>query len=218
MVIIQFLTEFYTLFFVLLSAISALVAYRKTWHFSFRVLAIFIILYSVLDTAGNIMAFNNINNHFYYNLIHIALLMVVPYFFCFQLLRPFFKKIIRVYFIVFPLFVLINILWIQNFFTFLTYSYGLGGEFVILLTIGYFWQLHANEEGLNLFRDPVFWFSVAYLFYFAVTVPFFGMLTYLLQNVPQFTKLYYLSVYDITICVYNIFLTAGFLCMKTSAK
>ncbi len=218
MLIYQFLKEFYTLFFVWLSTITAFIIYRRTWSFCFSLLAIFVIIYALLDTAGNIIAFKNINNHFYYNIVHTIVFIVVPYFFYCQLGEPFLKKIIPFYFIIFPLFVIIDILWIQDVLKFLTYSYVLGGSFIILLSVAYLWQLYTREETINIFRDPVFWFSLAYLFYFAVSVPYFGMLNYLWQNYPNFTSLYYLIIFDSTICLHNILLTVGFLCMKTTAK
>jgi len=218
MATLQFIKEFYTLLFVWLSAITAIAMYRKQWPFYFRVFAIFIIVYAIMDTFGNILAFNDVTNHFYYNILHTSVFLVVPYFFYCQLRSDVLKKIVRAYFIIFPLFVLIDIFWLQNFYRLLTYAYVVGGSMIMILSIAYLWQLYTKEEVLNIFRDPVFWFSLAYLFFFAVSVPYFGMLNYLLQNHPEFTELYYRFIFDGAICLHNLFITVGFLCMKTTAK
>lgn len=218
MVALEFIKEFYTLLFVWLSAITAIVMYKRQWPFHFRLLAIFIFVYAVMDTFGNILAYNDVVNHFYYNILHTLVFIVVPFFFYRQLQNNVLKKIIRVYFIVFPLFVLLDIFLLQNFYRLLTYSYVLGGSMIMILSISYLWQLYTREEILNIFLDAVFWFSLAYLFFFAVSVPYFGMLNYLLENHPEFTELYYRFIFDGAICLHNLFITVGFLCMKTTVK
>jgi hypothetical protein len=218
MVALQFIKEFYTLLFVWLSAFTAIAMYKKQWPFNFRVFAIFIIVYAVMDTFGNLLAFNDVINHFYYNILHTIVFLVVPYFFYWQLHNRVLKKIINAYFIGFPLFVLVDIFLLQDYYRLLTYSYVVGGSMIMISAIAYLWQLYTREEVLNIFRDAVFWFSLAYLFFFAVSVPYFGMLNYLLQNHPEFTELYYRFIFDGAICLHNLFITVGFLCMKTTVK
>jgi hypothetical protein len=218
MVVFEFIREFYTLLFVWVSAGAAIAMYKRQWPFHFRVFAIFIVVYAIMDTLGNILAFNDVVNHYYYNILHTTVFIVVPYFFYRQLQSDVLKKAIRLYFVVFPLFVLMDIFLLQDFFRLLTYSYVVGGSMIMILSIGYLWQLYTREEILNIFRDAVFWFSLAYLFFFAVSVPYFGMLNYLLENHPEFTELYYRFIFDGAICLHNVFITVGFLCMKTTAK
>ena len=119
---------------------------------------------------------------------------------------------------IFPLFVLVNTIWIQNFFALQTYSFVVGGSFILLLSVAYLGELYTNEEAQNIFHNPVFWFSLAFLIYFAVSVPYFGMLNYLVANYLSFAELYYELIYEGTICLYNILLTIGLLCMKPATK
>lgn len=219
MQIIEFLKEYYTLFFVGLTLLTALFTVHKALIFPFRWFAILIILLAILETiASAIGFFYHIKNHFIFNIIYILELLLVPFFFTYWLRRPWIKKVIRVYIIIFILFVLINTLWIQGFFTLQTYSFVLGGSFMLVLSVSYLWQLFTSEESQNIFRDPIFWFSLAYLLYFAVSVPYLGMLNYLWTNYPSFTTLYYELIFDATICLFNVLLTIGFLCMKTKTR
>lgn len=218
MVIIDFLKDFYTLFFVWLTCLTAIFVFRKSLIFSYRRFAVFIIFISVLETIGNYLAFKGIKNHFFFNIIYAIELTLIPLFFKYWLQSAGFKKIIEIFVFVFPLFVLVNTLWIQGFFTLQTYSFVLGGSFILLLSVAYLWELYSNEESKTIIRNPPFWFSLAYLIYFAVTVPYLGMLNYLLKNQPAFSELYYIIIIDGTICLYNILLTVGFLCMKSTAK
>ena len=178
--VIEFLKNFYTLFFVWLACLTAIFTFRKTLSLSYRGFILLIILLSILETIANAIGFfGRMKNHFVWNILYAFQLTLVPYFFKSWLQRPLIKKIITVYIYVFPLFVLINTLWIQGFFTLHTYNYIIGGSFILLLSVAYLGELYTNEESRNIFRNPVFWFSLAYLIYFAVSVPYLGMLNYL---------------------------------------
>jgi hypothetical protein len=213
-VIIRFFTIFYTLFFVWLTCLTAIFIYRKTLPVPYRRFALLIILLSILETIGNIIGFIYSNNHFFFNIIYAIELTLVPWFFKYWIQRLWIKKIIQWFILIFPLFVLVNTIWVQGFFTLQTYSFVLGGSFILLLSVAYLGELYANEESQNILRNPVFWFSLAFLIYFAVSVPYFGMLNYLVTNYLSFATLYYELIFEGTICLYNILLTIGLLCMK----
>ena len=217
--IFDFFRIFYTLFFVWLTCLTGIFIFHKTLPLSFRGFVLLIILLSVLETIGNAIGFfGKIKNHFFFNIIYAIEFTLVPYFFKHCLHSLWLKKIIRVFVFIFPLFVLVNTVWIQGFFTLQTYSFVIGGSFILLLSVSYLGELYTNEESQNILRNPVFWFSLAYLIYFAVSVPYFGMLNYLVANYLSFATLYYELIYEGTICLYNILLTIGFLCMKPATR
>ena len=88
----------------------------------------------------------------------------------------------------------------------------------MVLAVAYLWQLYTSDETQSIFRDPVFWISLAYLFYCTISVPYLGMLNYLYENYPEFTRQYYVIIYDVAIIIKNVLLTAGFLCMQFPMK
>jgi hypothetical protein len=170
------------------------------------------------ETAGSIMAgIYKLKNHFFYNILFDIRFLVIAVFFFFQFSEQLTKKMIRAFLVLFPVFVIINTLRFQGFYTLHTYSYVLGGIFVILLCILYFWKLYNSEETQSIFKDPVFWFSLSWLFYFFITVPYFGMMNYLVNNWLDFASRYYVVI-DVMDCVQNILLTIGLLCLKTRTK
>ena len=216
---IEFLKNFYTLFFVWLTCLTAIFIFRKTLPLSYRWFILLIIILSILETVANAIGFfGRMKNHFVWNIIYVIQLTLVPYFFKSWLHRLWIKKIITIYIYIFPLSILINTLWIQGFFTLHTYTFVIGGSFILFLSIAYLGELYTNEESQNILRNPVFWFSLAYLIYFAVSVPFLGMLNYLVTNYPSFANLYYEHIIERTNCLYNILLTIGFLCMMVRVK
>lgn len=123
------------------------------------------------------------------------------------------KRLIKIFIILFPILVLINNIWLQGFYKLQTYTYVLGGLFIISFAIAYLWQLYNSEETHSIFSEPVFWFSIAWLFYFIVTVPYFGMLNFIVENYRAFAEKYYLLI-DITDSLYKLLLAVGFLWLK----
>ena len=218
MKLFEFLGYFYTLFFVWLTCLTAIFIFRKIRNLSWRWFAAFIILISVLETIGNWIAFQHIKNHFFFNIVFAIEFTILPLFYKYWLHNPAIKKLIKIFLLVFPVLILINTIWIQGFYNSQTYTFVLGGSFVLLLSVTYIRELYSDEETENIFRNPVFWFSIAFLIYFAVSVPFFGMLNYLVENHLKFASMYYLIIIDGTICLYNILLTIGFLCTKAPTK
>lgn len=218
MPVLDFFKTFYTIFFVWLAGLAAANSLRKPVSLAFSFFACLIIFITVMETVANIMAFNSHRNHFIFNIFDPINFFMIAYFYYFQLHHPFIKKIILLFLWIFPLLVIINAIFIQSFSNLNTNSYVLGGSFILLLSVAYLWQLYSSDETQSIFRDPVFWISLAYLFYYTISVPYLGMLNYLFAKYPQFTREYYVIVYEGSIIINKILLTTGFLCLKFQTK
>jgi len=218
MMIIQFLKVFYTIIFVWISGAAAAFALRRLLPFSYRMFAWLIITLSLMLTAAYILSFHNIANHVLFNVFDPIEFFVIPLFYYYQLVSRRLKNIIRVYLCIFPIFVVVNLIWIQNFHQLATLSYVAGAGFTMLLTVAYLWQLYTSDDTDSIFRDPVFWISLAYVFYCAVSIPYLGMLNDLWQKHPVFTRQYYFVMYYGAIIINRIFLTAAFICMNRSVN
>ena len=213
--IVEFLKVFYTLIFVWLAGLTALFMLTRTASSTYRVFLLFIICMAIAETIGNYQAFRGIKNHWYFNLYYIIQFMTVPVFY-YQWLKPsVLKKLIPVFLGIFLLFIVADILWLQAFENLLTYVFVTGGSFLLVLAGSWLWQLYTSEEVRALNHYPVFWFSLAYLFYYSIALPYIGMLNYLWASYPDFTKKYYF-VFNMVIILHNIFLITGFLCLKTT--
>ena len=211
MAVLDFFKSFYTIFFVWIAGLAAAFSFRKPASFPFRVFASLIIFITVMETAANIMAFNGRRNHFLFNIFEPVNFFTIAYFYTFHLHHPFLKKTIHFFLCIFPLFVVTNTILIQSLSNLNTNSYVFGGSFILLLSVVYLWQLYNSYETHSIFRDPVFWISIANLFYFAISVPYLGMLNFLYAQYPEFTREYYEFVYQGAIIGNKIFLTTAFL-------
>lgn len=213
MEIIDFIREFYTLVFVWLACLTAFFSCRRYRVGKFKAFVVFIIAMALVETGGNYMAFKSIRNHFYFNIYYILQFAVVPWFFYNWLDSNTVKSVIKIYSFIFPAFVLVNSIWLQHFSSLLTYTLVLGGSFVFLLSVLYIWQLYAGDEVNSLRHYPVFWISLAYLFYYAFVIPYLGMLNYIWAFDKDVTRKLYV-LYNLGIILHSIFLIIGFLCLR----
>jgi hypothetical protein len=218
MVVLSFISIFYTILFAWFCGIAAGTALVKTIPMNYRVFAWLIIFLVLMETAYNIVAFNHIKNHFLFNIAETIQFFGVGWFFYTVIQNPALRKSVWVFLWIFPFFALVNNVWIQGFYNLNTFTYIIGGGFIVLLCVAYLWQLYFSDDTQSIFRDPVFWITLAYLFYCAILVPYIGMLDYLWKKYPGFTRSYHLRVFYVGIIVHKLLLTAGFLCMRVSPK
>ncbi len=160
------------------------------------------------------MAFHNMPNHMLFNFFDPLEFFVIPLFYYYQLSSRVLKNIIRVYLFIFPIFVVVNLLLIQDIHQLATNSYVCGAVFTLLTAMAYLWQLYTSDDTDSIFRDPVFWISLAYVFYCAVSIPYLGMLNDLWEKHPVFTRQYYFIMYYGAIIINRIFLIIAFICMN----
>jgi hypothetical protein len=93
-----------------------------------------------------------------------------------------------------------------------------GGSFVMILALAYFWELLVSTENESITRDPFFWFSFGLIVFYGGTIPFMGMLNYLSERFYDFTVLYQLYIFNGFIIFLNSLILVGFLCRKTFQK
>ena len=88
----------------------------------------------------------------------------VEYLFYAFLFAPFYKRkfssiAVRLFLILFPIWCLANILFVQGFYNFNTNFLKAGSFFMILFCFLFFVELLMSEELINPFRQPVFWIA-----------------------------------------------------------
>ena len=215
----HFLVEYYPLVFLWISAITVVAVYRNSWPLSFKILAFFILFYTFSDTYGCILAsFYKMKNHFLYNFLYSVQYLVISYFYYHRLGSGLLKKAIIVFFFAYLLLDIASTFLLYGIYTLHTYNYVLGGFVVVILSLAYLLQLYGSDEMNSIFHDPVFWFSIAWLLNFSITVPFFGMLNYLNTKFPELAFDYYVRVIDIADCLRSILLTIGFLHTRAAKR
>jgi len=207
----QFISWF-PLFVVGLAAAISLRSFRYHYPVALKQLSLLWVLIFFIDLAGHIIKAYQVNNHWLYNIYYWLQYLSLPYLYYQQIQNQYIRNIIRVFYIAFPVFVLVDSIFIEGIVNLQSLIIVIGGIFIIFLAAAYFRQLYISEENEKITRDPWFWFSFGFIINFGGTVPFLGMLNYLLEHYRPFTRFYYLYFSNSYVILLNVLIIAGYLC------
>jgi hypothetical protein len=180
----------------------------------FKLFSFFWLFILLVEMAGHALGKSGFKNHWLYNISYFVAYLFLPYFFSRFPLASFLRRIFPGYAIAFTLFFLVLVLYEKPFTELLTPVIVSGGLAVIFFAAYYLRQLYKSDEISPVQKDPHFWISIGFLFYYAGLTPFLGMLNYLWEHYPGFTKGYNLIInYGFTILL-NTFICIAYLCPK----
>jgi hypothetical protein len=201
-----------------MAAVSSLSAFRFQFPLSLKLLCITWVFMFAIELVGHILQSKGIRNHWLYNIFNPLFYILLALIYKRVIASSAVKRIIITFFIVFPLFIVINSLFIQGLGSLQTLTIVIGGSFVVLLSGVYFWQLYQSDSTEKISHDPFFWFSFGFVLYFGGTVPYLGMLNYLWKISQEFTRFYFVYFYNVFSIVLNVLVTIGFLCRRNYPK
>lgn len=120
------------------------------------------------------------------------------------------RKTVGVFFGLFLLFALYNFFFGQMK-AFNSRTYLVGALLVVASCIYYFFELFHLTQSVNLTRQSAFWICTGLLFFYACTLPFFGLVSFY-NKAPHIIIANMRSIiYVLNILLYSFF-TIGFLC------
>lgn len=101
---------------------------------------------------------------------------------------------------------LINIFFIQGFYSFNTYTFIIGSIIMVICCIYYFYQRMKFPDSQSLLRDPTFWLSTGLLFFYTCSLPIFGLNNFV-ANIPLYIyNSFYLINQLLNIILYSLFM------------
>ncbi len=157
------------------------------------------------DTRSNVWMYNLFMFFYFFYLARIYFDILETEWIC---------NIIQVFYGAFIVFALVNGLFWQGLFVFQSFTYVVGGVFIIFLAGAYFWQLLISTDNQWITRDPFFWLSFALLVSLGGSVPFWAMFNYLEENHYQITVLYHRYISNGFTIFLNVLVIIAFLCRK----
>jgi hypothetical protein len=200
-----------------LAAATGLISYSYNYTNTLKKLSKLWVLYFFVELAGHVTRYFDIKNHWIYNIWFWILYISLAHLYYQIIPNAFIRNSIRWFYVAFPMLVTAE-----------CFFYGIeklqtivivvGGTFVILLSTAYFRQLYLSENSESITVDPWFWFSFGFIIHFGGTIPFLGMLNYLLKVEPEFTRVYYFYFCNSFTSVMNILIITGFLCRSSYHK
>jgi hypothetical protein len=120
--------------------------------------------------------------------------------------------------IAYPFLVLLNLLFVQGFMNYHSYTMVVGSIFMVIFCGLYFYELLLNPLEGALFRDPMFWISTGILFFYLGDLSY-DILFNLLQKYATNTsgKLFQNINNNLILMLYSCFIIA-FLCRRNPRK
>lgn len=194
------------------AALVSLFSFRYTHLAGLRKLSLLWISLFLLDLTGNYMREIEIQNHWLYNIFNWIFYMGLAFLYYHQLQNRIIRTIIKIFMIVFPVFILINSLFIEDIYRLQSLVIVLGGNFIIFTSAAYLQQLYRSNDTERITRDPWFWFSVGFIIYFGAAVPYLGMFNYIWELYPDFAGVYYYYIYISFTLVLHLLMIKGFIC------
>ena len=90
-------------------------------------------------------------------------------------------------------------------------------EFLLLIPpyLIYFHELFSTDLSINLYQRPSFWIVTGIFFYSVISVPYYLVESFLLDNQPNYWPLTYLLFFSLPLAINFIFLAKAFLCRKS---
>ena len=155
-----------------------------------RLLTILLFLSIVVELFAELLKARGQNFFVYYHLFTIAEYLLIT-----LILResvPFgrLRNVMNYSIILFPLFALINGFFIEDFQHFPSIAHGVEGLLLICWSLWALWNLEASGN-TSILRQPVFWFALAFLTYFAVSLVYNSVYKQLLfVRAPQARHLF----------------------------
>jgi hypothetical protein len=200
------------------AAVVSLRSFRNNFPADLRWLSVLWIGLFVVDVVGSMLKVKNVNNLWVYNVfgwLFYLPLMVLYYRKIEQILI---RKCIKVFAILFMTMIIADTAMFEGFWQLQSLVIVVGGTAIIILAGAYLRQLYLSESNESISRDPWCWFSIAFIVYFGVSVPYLGMLNYLWAHYTQFAAEYYFYVYISFTMLMHCLIITGFICRTDFQK
>jgi len=175
------MTTIYLLVLLLCFAVSVVVAISRhpapyLWAF-----VILMSVTAVVESGNYFQIFPLIHgsSHWIFNFQTVFEFYFFSYFFHKILHSSFSRRLIRAFVIFYPFILLVSFFTIQKYYVFHSYTYILGGLYLIILCLLYYRELYTADEFKKLATLPEFWIITGLLIFTAGELPYMILINYL---------------------------------------
>ena len=172
----------FEILFIGFNLISALFVYKTNGLSAYlKIFSLFLLLTFLVEIAGWYLGSKKVNTTLLYNIF-----TSFEFVFYFWLLRHNIrnhrvKKIILYSILVYPLLVLLELIFFTRPGGFHSTTYALGCLMVVAISIYYFYELFQLSHSVNLVRESSFWIGSGLLFYYTCSFPIICLVNYISQ-------------------------------------
>ena len=144
---------------------------------------IYISVTIIVEIIGWVYSVQKRNNLIFYNLYVTFNFPYLLYLIRSFLINEKVKKMLFWIAVIFPVVALINMVFIQGFHFFNSYSFIIGCMLIVMACIFYFYERIKYPGPHSLVHDPTFWISTSLLFFYTCSLPLTGVLN-TISNMP----------------------------------
>jgi hypothetical protein len=200
---------------------AAFIASALTWQSlkgtALRLFPLFLFFIVAAELIGNyISQVLHQKNGWLFNITTTLEYIFYAHIFSLTLRDPAFKTMARRFMAIYPMVVLLNLLFVQGFTEFHSYTVVLGSLFMIILCCLFFYELLLNPLEGELRKVPMFWISTGILFFHLGDLSF-DLLFNLLKNDATGKEFFSSINNNLILILYSCFIIA-FLCQRSLAK
>jgi len=205
------------IYFELAAFIVSVLNWRYLKGTAFRLFPFFLFFIVAVELLGNYMAWGlRQKNGWLFNISTTVEFIFYAYIFSFTLRNPLFKKLAFRFIIFYPMLVLLNLLFIQGFMQFHSYTVALGNMFMVTLCCLFFYELLLHPLEGELRKVPMFWISTGILFFHLGDLTF-DLLFNLLKNDATGKEFFTSINNNLILILYSCFIIA-FICQRSLVK
>jgi hypothetical protein len=191
----------------------ALVLAFLTSLFRYKYIQSSALVFSIPYLAVNIIAesygiFTDAEDYWIYNLSTIIDFIFYYYVYYRFIGDVLIRKWIRWFSIIYFPFCLLNIFFIQGFYSFHSNSYLAGACFLILLSVVYLRNLIVNIDTQNPFKDRLFWITTGVLFFYIGTFFHLGFFQYIESQYPSLDSVFKQLLRFLNVVLYCMYIIA----------
>lgn len=175
---------------IIVALIASLTAYSRSNKIAYlKLFAPFLLLTLLVEIAGNMIGSKYGNNQFIFNFFS-----VLGFTFYFVILykgiiNRVVKRIILTLIIVYPLFALYIIFFVQGVFVFHTFSFGIGALLIVMICVFYLrWQFFETPIEVDIKREPLVFICLGLIVFHSLTFTYFSGIHIIKNFSPSFVR------------------------------
>lgn len=202
--------EIYILFILIAALATCTFYFQKKISFFLYLLSPFLLITFLMEVGGVWLGYHGKSNVWLYN----TFVIISSVFYLLLVRNVIISRKVRMFLlyaaILFPVFVMINIFFLQPAKDqFVSISLALGSLLIVFATIVYFYELFTTDKYINLAKDPFFWICSGLLFFYSCGFPLFALNNFLYSSSNIFIKNYSSIISLLNILLYSSFIIAS---------
>ena len=190
---------------ILMVFIIGLVFTKKSSHFSYKLLLVFLIVTFMNESICLYIKNKQLGStYIFYNFYYYFRFPIIGWMFLNMFSNQLQKGTVYLFLLFSVILFFVNNFYLYGFYTLHSNYQFSGGIFIIIISLIHFYNILKNTKKKNPLTTPFFWVATGLFFYFLGTLPFFGILNFLLKKEIIFVSAYLIIIKSFSILLYSL--------------